>query len=127
MSFGAPEVTFGKFRHHFDFWSQLKPGSNLDNLGGYLGNICLEVSMGVWVPSVGSFVGGQLGDGKCILLIYRVNLRAGVWLGGEYKPWWIQGSAEVARIRCGESRNQFGGMRKLRELEQWGWGTGGGQ
>lgn len=57
MSFGAPEVTFGKFRHHFDFWSQLKPGSNLDNLGGYLGNICLEVSMGVWVPSVGSLWG----------------------------------------------------------------------
>ena len=50
-----------------------------------------------------------------------VMCRAGIRFGGECKFWWVQGSAEVARIRYGAFRSQFGGDEKVQRAEaRWG-------
>lgn len=54
-SFGYLRVRFGEFRGHFDFWSQLRVGFDLEKLGGHLG--CLEVSMGAWITFGGESFG----------------------------------------------------------------------
>lgn len=81
MSFGYLRVRFGQFRGHFDFWSQLRVGFDLEKLGGHLG--CLEVSMGAWI----TFGGESFGRWMFTLVICSVHLRAGIRFGGEYKSW----------------------------------------
>lgn len=75
-------VRFGEFRNHFNFWSQLRAGSDLEKLGGHLGGICLEVGMGAWVTFEES-LWESFGRWMFILVIYSINFSAGIRFWGE--------------------------------------------